>query len=374
MRTIATLIFCVWSACTLAHKPSDSYLALTVTENQLSGRWDVALRDLDFAIGLDSNDDGAITWGEVRLKSPEIWQYTLANLHFSNASQTCNYRQGELKIDQHTDGRYAVLYFFCDHFPVLDSLAVSYRLFAEIDPQHRGLLNLSYGKSNTASVLDPNKPTRIYNISENQTLWAELADFVHEGIWHIWIGFDHILFLFSLLIPSVMVYQKSEWQPVSHFKKALWDVIRIVTAFTVAHSMTLSVAALGIFELPSRWVESIIAASVILAALNNLVPIFTEKRARLAFVFGLIHGFGFASVLADLNLKESSRLWGLLGFNLGVEIGQLALVAGFLPITYQLSRYALYKPVIIRCCSVGIASLSSVWFCERVFDTSLIGF
>ncbi|CAG7856457.1 hypothetical protein MCAMS1_00947 [biofilm metagenome] len=371
MRIIAYLLLCFWSACTLAHKPSDSYLALTLTENQLSGRWDIALRDLDFAIGLDSNDDGAITWGEVRLKSPEIWKHALATLQLSSTSQTCNYREGELKIDRHTDGHYAVLYFFCDHFPVLDSLAVNYRLFAEIDPQHRGLLNLSYGKSDTASVLDPNKPVRIYNISENQTLWAELVDFIHEGIWHIWIGFDHILFLFSLLIPSVMLYQKAEWQPVADFKKALWDVIRVVTAFTVAHSITLSIAALGILELPSRWVESIIAASVILAALNNLVPIFTEKRVRLAFIFGLIHGFGFASVLTDLNLKESSRLWGLFGFNLGVEIGQLALVALFLPITYQLSRYSLYKPVVLRCCSAGIASLASIWFYERAFNTSL---
>jgi hypothetical protein len=138
--------------------------------------------------------------------------------------------------------------------------------------------------------------------------------------------------------------------------------------------MTLSVAAMGIIELPSRWVESIIAASVILAALNNLVPIFTEKRAFLAFVFGLIHGFGFASVLADLSLKENSGLWGLLGFNLGVEIGQLALVAVFLPITYQLSRYAFYQPLILRCCSVGIASLASIWFYERAFNTSLIIF
>lgn len=370
MRIIVLLLY-FWSTCTLAHKPSDSYLTLTVSENQLTGRWDIALRDLDFALGLDSNDDGAITWGEVRLKSPEIWDYALASLQLSSSSQKCGYRQGELKVDQHTDGNYAILYFFCDNFPVLDTLTVDYRLFADIDPQHRGLLNLTGGSTDFASVLDPNKPARLFDLSINQTLWIKLIDFIHEGIWHIWLGFDHILFLFSLLIPSVMVYQNKTWKPAANFKKASWDVIRVVTAFTVAHSITLSVAALGFIELSSRWVESVIAASVVLAALNNILPIFTEKRALLAFAFGLIHGFGFASVLADLNLKESSRLWGLLGFNLGVEIGQLALVAVFLPISYRLSRYPMYKPVIIRYSSAGIAGLASVWLFERAFNTTL---
>lgn len=369
MRIIAFLLLCFWSACTLAHKPSDSYLTLTVTENQLTGRWDIALRDLDFAIGLDNDDDGAITWGEVRLKSPEIWDYALTKLQLSTANFTCEFRQRELKVDQHTDGYYAVLYFFCDNFPGLDSLAVDYRLFAEIDPQHRGLLNLTSGSTDFASILDPNKPTRLFDLSENQTLWIKLIDFTREGIWHIWMGFDHILFLFSLLIPSVMVYQNKKWTTAANFKQALRDVIRVVTAFTIAHSITLSIAALGFIELPSRWVESIIAASVVLAALNNIVPLFTEKRAILAFAFGLIHGFGFASVLADLNLKESSRLWGLLGFNLGVEIGQLGLVTVFLPIAYQLSRYPLYKPMILRYSSAGIAGLASVWLFERAFNT-----
>jgi hypothetical protein len=165
-----------------------------------------------------------------------------------------------------------------------------------------------------------------------------------------------------------MVYETARWYPVAAFKVALWDVVKVVTAFTLAHSITLSIAALGYIELPSRWVESVIAASVILAALNNLVPIFTKKRAFLAFAFGLIRGFGFASVLAGLGLKESSRLWGLLGFNLGVEIGQLALVVVFLPVAYKFSRYPLYKPVVLKSCSIGIAGLASLWLMERIFD------
>jgi hypothetical protein len=362
----------VYSAFAFAHKPSDSYLSINIQNNHLSGRWDIALRDLDFAIGLDDNDDGAITWGELRSKSQAINQYVFPRLQLSVSNKACSPLQTDLKVDEHTDGKYAVLFFdsACG-VTALEALTIDYRLFADLDPQHRGLLNLTYDTTNSAAVLVPGKPARIFDSSANRTPWAEVQDFIREGIWHIWIGFDHILFLFSLLIPSVMVYRTAKWQPVPTFKIALWDVTKVVTAFTLAHSITLSVAALGFLELPSRWVESAIAASVMLAAMNNIVPLFIDKRTLLAFMFGLIHGFGFASVLADLGLKESSRLWGLLGFNLGVEIGQLALVIVFLPIAYKLSRYSLYKPVVLKSCSIGIAGLASFWLMERAFDISV---
>lgn len=371
MKNLLFFFLCAYSTLVFGHKPSDSYLSINIQNNHVSGRWDIALRDLDFAIGLDNNDDGAITWGELRSKSAELEQYVFSRLKLSNAEKTCSHQQSEMKVDEHTDGKYAVLLFNSDCGAVtLDSLTVEYRLFADLDPQHRGLLNLTHAKINSAAVLVPSQPPRIFNLSSMLTPWAEIVDFVHEGIWHIWIGFDHILFLFSLLIPSVMVYQTARWQPVANFNTALWDVIKVVTAFTFAHSITLSIAAFGYIELPSRWVESVIAASVILAALNNIVPLFTDKRALLAFSFGLIHGFGFASVLADLGLKESSRFWGLLGFNLGVEIGQLALVIVFLPIAYKISRYPIYTPVVLKSCSLGIAGLATLWLMERAFDVS----
>ncbi len=372
MKSLVFIFLCVWSAFTFAHKPSDSYMSINVQNNHLSGRWDIALRDLDFAIGLDSNDDGAITWGEVRSKSQAINQYVFPRLQLRVSEKTCSLHQTEMKIDEHTDGNYAVLFFNSDcGDAVLDKIAIDYRLFADLDPQHRGLLKLTHDNVSSTAVLVPGKSARLFDIEANQKPWISAQDFIVEGIWHIWIGFDHILFLFSLLIPSVLIYQTARWQPVSTFKIALWDVTRVVTAFTLAHSITLSMAALGLIELPSKWVESAIAASVILAALNNLVPIFTDKRTHLAFTFGLIHGFGFASVLDDLGLKESSRLWGLLGFNLGVEIGQLVLVIVFLPIAYKLSRYPLYKPVVLKCCSLGIVGLATLWFMERAFDIAI---
>ncbi|MEO5732069.1 MAG: HupE/UreJ family protein, partial [Rubrivivax sp.] len=164
------------------------------------------------------------------------------------------------------------------------------------------------------------------------------------------------------------------WQPVSRFPTAFWDVLRIVTAFTVAHSITLSLAVLGVVSLPSRVVESSIAASVVLAALNNVFPLFHGRRWLVAFTFGLLHGFGFASVLVDLGLPQQALALALLGFNLGVEVGQLTIVALFLPLAYLLRRGWFYRRVVLTGGSVVIAMLAAVWFVERAFVLKLLPF
>jgi hypothetical protein len=161
---------------------------------------------------------------------------------------------------------------------------------------------------------------------------------------------------------------------VARFAPAFWDVARVVTAFTVAHSITLSLATLELVSLPSRAVEAAIAASVLLAALNNLHPVVLGRRWLVAFGFGLIHGFGFASVLAELGLPGDALLLALLAFNLGVELGQLAIVVVFLPLAYALRRSTLYRHVVFTGGSALIAVLAAVWFAERAFNLELLPF
>jgi len=150
-------------------------------------------------------------------------------------------------------------------------------------------------------------------------------------------------------------------------------VVKVVTAFTVAHSITLSLAALSVVTLPSRWVESAIALSVVLAALNNIWPVVYGKRWAIAFCFGLIHGFGFASVLADLGLPQESLLIALVAFNLGVELGQLVIVGIFLPVAYRLRATAFYQRVLVVYGSAAIALIASLWLVQRALDLKLIG-
>ena len=143
---------------------------------------------------------------------------------------------------------------------------------------------------------------------------------------HILSGYDHVLFLLCLLLPAVMRRTPAGWQPVERLAQAVWPVVGIVTAFTVAHSITLALAALKLVSLPSAFIEPAIAVTIVLAALDNVRPMFPVRRVVVTFFFGLIHGFGFAGVLAELDLPRADFAWALLQFNLGLEAGQLVIV------------------------------------------------
>jgi hypothetical protein len=133
----------------------------------------------------------------------------------------------------------------------------------------------------------------------------------------------------------------------------------------LAHSITLTLAALQVLVLPSRWIESAIAASVALAALNNIWPLVRGKRWLAAFAFGMLHGFGFAGVLGELGLPQEARVLALAAFNIGVELGQLAIVAVFVPLAYALRSTWLYRQLMVRGGSACIAVLALVWLAER---------
>jgi len=232
---------------------------------------------------------------------------------------------------------------------------------------------LEYAGQSVTGIFSPEKAVQEFTLERPSKL-RQFFDYGHEGVWHIWIGFDHILFLLALLLPAVVLRQDEKWQAVAAFKPAFWAVFKIVTAFTVAHSITLSLATLGVVSLPSRWVEATIAASVVIAAMNNVFPIFRERRWMMAFAFGLIHGFGFASVLRDLGLPQDALVLALVGFNLGVEAGQLVIVAAFLPVAYALRQTWFYQRLILLGGSFLIAAVASVWLVERVFDLKLLPF
>ncbi len=371
---VLALLFVLMYGVAEAHKPSDSYLKINVDGATINGQWDIALRDLDFAIGLDSNQDYAITWGEVKSKHEEIAAYALSRLTLGPAGAPCVPVLGGQLIDNHSDGAYAVLRFTaaCPAEPA--NLDISYRLFFDIDPQHRGLLNLSSRGGTQTGILSADTPAQQFPLSAQSKL-AQFADYIADGILHIWSGFDHILFLLSLLLPAVLVRSAVSgraWTGSPNFSTAFREVFKVVTAFTVAHSVTLSLAVFGVVSLPSRLVESAIALSVVLCALNNIFPVVRGGRWIIAFGFGLIHGFGFASVLIDLGLPKASLLLALVAFNLGVEVGQLAIVAVFLPLAYALSSTVFYRRALLIGGSSVVAVIATLWFAQRAFNIVLV--
>ncbi|MGN6281045.1 HupE/UreJ family protein [Frateuria sp.] len=387
-----------------AHKESDAYLSLRTdpaNDHVLHGQWDIALRDLDFAIGLDGNHDGAITWGEVQSRRGAIERYALQRLAITGDGLQCELSPTAQLIDEHTDGAYAVLRFdaLCDK-NIPSTLGVVYHLMADLDPYHRGIVTFHAGERTAGAVLGPDQPTATLNLRKPDR-WNEFTSFVSDGIWHIWTGLDHILFLLSLLLPAVLIRRRADdgwrkgtvvaegsgtlmalagqpphyrWEAATGLWPVFLDVLKVVSAFTVSHSVTLSLAVLGIVALPSRLVESGIALSVMVAAFNNLYPVVRQRTWLIAFAFGFIHGLGFASALTGLQLPPAAMAATLGGFNVGVEIGQEAIVLAFLPLAYLLRRTRFYRIGVLRVGSVLICVIAALWLVQRAFDVAIPGF
>ena len=353
-----------------AHKASDSYLVVDVKGNTVTAQWDIALRDIDFALGLDVDGNAEITWGELRTRQSDIAAWALSRLALSRGGD-CALTLSGMQVDDHTDGGYAVLNITGACPGASGNLGMQYRLLFDLDNLHRGLLRLTLDGATHTTVLSPTSGLVQFSAAQ-ASRWAQFTQYLVEGIWHIWIGFDHILFLLSLLLPAVLVVKHKRWHGVANFGLALREVLWVVTSFTAAHSITLSLAALGLVSLPSRLVESAIALSVVLAAANNLWPVVEHRRWLVAFGFGLIHGFGFASVLAELGLPTDALALSLLGFNAGVEVGQMAIVAAFLPLAFLLRNTRFYLRGVFVVGSWLTMLVALVWLLERAFDLKLL--
>ncbi len=252
----------------------------------------------------------------------------------------------------------------------IEAIKVNFSEFFKFDPQHTINIELELAEESKVGI-----------ISLDHTSWKpadsafeQFIVFTIEGVWHIWIGIDHILFLIALLLPSVLRLENGKWVPVLNFKAAFYNVLKVVTAFTIAHSVTLTLATLDIVTLPSKWVEAVIALSVVLAALNNIYPMVSDRVWAVALGFGFIHGFGFANVLADLELPTGTLAIALFSFNIGVEIGQLAIVVAFFPLIFLLRKQAFYQPIKLRLGSAVIGIIACLWIIDRLFELEFMPF
>ena len=350
-----------------AHKASDSYLQLRAEAGAVELRWDIALRDLDNVVAIDADDDGLITAGEVRAAWPAIDAYALPRF----AVDGCVLRPFERGLERRSDGAYAVLWLRADCTLAAEP-RLRYSLFRESDATHRGLLKVGRRgvEATEVTVLDPMQEQPQAAAAAPQAASAA-PGFVAEGVRHILTGYDHVLFLLCLLLSSVMRRTPHGWQPVRRLRDALLPLLGIVTAFTVAHSITLALAALRIVVVPAWFIEPAVALTIVLAAVDNLWPVLHLPRIAIAFGFGLIHGFAFAGVLGELDLPASSFAWALVQFNLGLELGQLAIVSVAVAALYALRQSSRYPRWVIEGGSLAAIAAGVFWFAERVSDLAL---
>jgi len=358
-----------------AHKSSDAYLQLDSAQSGLTLRWDIALRDLDAALDLDADEDGKLTWAEVKTAWPRVQEYGLARLQI----ESCDLRVTERALERRNDGAYAVMFLASDCV-LSKTPVIRYSLFREVDPTHRGIARVQRGGEPLAVLmLDPAQAAAVAAASQPAATTpaephagASRWEFLREGIRHILTGYDHVLFLLCLLLPSVMRRTPEGWRPVERLSQAVLPVVGIVSAFTVAHSITLGLAALKIVSLSPAFIEPAIAVTIILAALDNVWPIFPVRRVVVTFFFGLIHGFGFAGVLAELNLPTSAFAWALFQFNVGLELGQLLIVVCVTALLFLLRQRPRYRVWVIRGGSFAAMLVGALWLIERTANVSLM--
>ena len=374
-RWLLALALAVFTLGAHAHKASDSYLQLEAGDKALALRWDIALRDLDAAIGLDANDDGQLTWGEVKAAWPRIEAYAMPRLSIAG----CPLRLSSTALERRNDGAYAVLLLVSD-CALSANPAIAYTLLREVDPTHRGIAKIQrIGQPPELTTLDPTRVAPVAaSAASDHANDATHADhtlsggFVREGVLHILTGYDHVLFLLCLLLPSVMRRTPAGWRPVDKLSQAVWPVVGIVSAFTVAHSITLALAATKVVSLSPAFIEPAIAVTIILAALDNVWPIFPVRRVVVTFCFGLIHGFGFAGVLAELNLPTSAFAWALLQFNVGLEMGQLLIVVSVTTLLFLLRQRPLYRALVVGGGSAAAIVVGALWLIERTANVAIL--
>ena len=200
--------------------------------------------------------------------------------------------------------------------------------------------------------------------------FKNLTASVSLGVDHIKTGPDHVLFVLVLLIPSVL-YFRNGWHPTNGFLSSLWRILKIATMFTIAHSITFSLAGLDILPLPpSKFVEAVIAISIAMAAIHSIRPIFPNKEWLIAFGFGLFHGMGFATLVDGLDVSRSTQLVSLLGRNIGIEIGQVAVIVACFPALYLLRRTRFYLPF-LTVSAIVMSIIAVGWMVERLAEIEL---
>jgi hypothetical protein len=367
MKAILAGLFAALSmagAPAFAHSTSTSFLDVdfAAADEPVTLRWDLSLHDLVWTVFIDRDFDGIVTWPEVQESRSSIEHAVSSQIDVTRGGAPCGLRLHDVALAKRLEQDHLSVRLLAT-CPRAGRLSIGGALFMSGDGSERMLVSVSGGGRTIAGVVNPGarweEPDRV-------SAWRGFARFVGEGAWHVLIGYDHIAFVLLLLLPSVLRPVDGRWRGDTRFVQVARDMLMVVTAFTVAHSTTLVLAATGTVRLPIQPIEIAIAASIAVAAGINLLPKLSRARLWLAFGFGLVHGFGFANVLSEVDTGGASLLPLLAGFNIGVEIAQLAIVALVLPPIYAARAARWYSAGVMPLGSCALGAAGLVWMIQRI--------
>lgn len=366
MRRLSVL--CAWlllCSSAMAHQTSTAYFTGDLNQRgMVEGEWQLRLFDLERAIGLDADKDGRLLWLEVLGRETAIKEYIRGKVTFSRGDQTCSYAlPSTWQVDAHFNEAYLAIPVLVQ-CPLGGVLRLDYNAFFEQDSEHKLLFNIATNDSSHSRIVSDSQRQLTLDQSAGNH-WASFQEFVYQGMVHIWKGLDHVLFLLILLLSCVLTRRAGRWTGRENARDIVINAAWIVTAFTLAHSITLSATALGWINVSSRWVEVGIAATVVVAALNNVYPLI-QRLGWMTFGFGLLHGMGFAGVLGELGVPADQKVLTVVAFNLGVEVGQLVIVALALPLLMAVRNRPWYYRQGLTLGSLTVATIAIVWVFERL--------
>ena len=335
-----------------AHQPGLSTLFLELGSNRLSAQLILAWEELDGTNALDLNRDRVLSAEELAAARPRLLRLGEGALSLEAGGRMLALKAApEIQMDETNGLRFQLTY----ELPSAPMLLVTSEIISELRADHSQIVMVrdTAGVKLGEAVLDRKKPTVEIPLGANATSvrpYSASRDFVRLGLKHILEGWDHLAFLFGLLLVG----------------GRLRDAMKIITSFTVAHSLTLALATLNVIRIPASIVEPIIAVSIIYVGFENVLRKEFSHRWMLTFAFGLIHGCGFATILADrgVGANGGSVAGPLLWFNLGVELGQLGIAALMLPVIWKLK--SLFPKRWVPVMSVALIVLGSYFLVQRL--------
>lgn len=347
--TLAALV--TWPA--LAHNAGVSSSRIEVRGGLVDIEINALGRDYEKAVGIRITEasSGVVNPVALAVMAPSLLTYLGDHIAVISNGQRCKPGPGQARAaDTHV---LVTIAWACPS----DGGELRYRvtLFQDVDPTARHLVLIATGRDERELAIDSRVPEVALSGAAPSVLQV-VGRFVLAGIEHIFLGYDHIAFLLAVIL----------------WGQRLWPLVKLVTAFTIAHSITLSLAALQVVAIPSAIVEPAIAASIVFVAAENFFSHNINGRWRVTFVFGLVHGFGFASALQEIGLPANAVVPALAAFNVGVEIGQIMIVSLVFPLLLWSDRIVgsaplrkERRPALVYICSAVILALGLYWLLVR---------
>ena len=348
MKFTTLLLLLFFTQISFAHDPGLSSAEVVLNDKGVDISITFALQDTESFAPMDKDGDADVSQEEREASKPEVAALIAKELEVTLNQQNVK----PFAIENVTFDAQNNAHLLFHYEPAATSLKMQLFFLNKLPDGHKQVVTI---KKSDGQLLSEKMLTQQDNVIELNLAAGESSsmfkDFFVLGIEHILTGYDHLLFLFALLI-------------VTH---RFWSAFGIITFFTIAHSITLALAGMNLVTIPSTIVEPLIAASIVYVGIENLIVKEPKGRKYLTFAFGLIHGFGFAAVLQEMNITsiETGILVPLFSFNLGVETGQLIVTAISLPIIWWLHTKPLIEKYFVPVCSTIVCLAGGFWLIER---------